>query len=60
MESIGKMRIIENRYSISSVPFESSQPSINVPSEVQLVWDYVANNKEQKIMLEKVFNFNYK
>ena len=60
MESIEQMRIIENGYSICSVPFESSQPSINEPSEVQLVWDYVANNKEQKIILEKVFNFNYK
>ena len=59
-ESIEQMRIIENGYSICSVPFESSQPSINEPSEVQLVWDYVANNKEQKIILEKVFNFNYK
>tara|TARA_B100000963_G_scaffold51636_1_gene39815 strand:- start:1221 stop:1994 length:774 start_codon:yes stop_codon:yes gene_type:complete len=60
MESIEQMRIIENGYSICSVPFESSQPSINEPSEVQLVWDYVANNKEQKTILEKVFNFNYK
>lgn len=60
MESIEQMRIIENGYSICSVPFESSQPSVNEPSEVQLVWDYVANDNEQKIILEKVFNFNYK
>ena len=53
MESIEQMRIIENGYSICSVPFESSQPSVNEPSEVQLVWDYVANDNEQKIILRK-------
>ena len=60
LESIEQMRIIENGYSICSVPFELSQPSVNEPAEVQLVWDYVANNKEQKMILEKVFNYNYK
>ena len=59
MESIEQMRIIENGYSICSVPVESSQPSVNEPLEVQLVWDYVANDNEQKSILKKVFNFNY-
>tara|TARA_B100000927_G_C16440116_1_gene459392 strand:+ start:160 stop:933 length:774 start_codon:yes stop_codon:yes gene_type:complete len=59
-ESIEQMRIIENGYSIRSVPFGCSQPSINEPFEVELVWEYVKNNKEQKNILEDVFNLKIK
>ena len=59
MESIEQMRIIENGYSIRSIPFGSSQPSINEPYEVDLVWDYVQKNKEQKNLLKQVLNFNF-
>lgn len=59
-QSIEQMRIIENGYLIRSVPFDSSQPSINEPFEVGLVWEYVQNNEEQKNILEDVFNFNVK
>ena len=54
-----QMRIIENGYSIRSIPFGSSQPSINEPYEVDLVWDYVQKNKEQKNLLKQVLNFNF-
>ena len=53
------MRIIEKGYSICSIPFESSQPSINEPSEVDDVWNYVENDQEQQDLLHKVLNFKF-
>ena len=57
MESIEQMRIIEKGYPMSSIPFESSQPSINQPSEVDDVWNYVNKDLEQQDLLEQVLNF---
>ena len=57
IESIEQMRIIETGYPISSIPFESSQPSINEPSEVREVWSYVKNNSEQQDLLRQVLDF---
>ena len=57
IESIEQMRIIEKGYSIRSIPFESSQPSINESSEVDDVWNYVENDKEQQDLLKQVLNF---
>jgi 3-deoxy-manno-octulosonate cytidylyltransferase (CMP-KDO synthetase) len=56
IESIEQMRIIEKGFSLSSIPFELSQPSINEPREVEDVWHYVAKNNEQKQLLETVLN----
>ena len=56
IESIEQMRIIEKGYPICSIPFESSQPSINEPSEVEEVWNYVKNNPEQQDLLRQVLN----
>ena len=58
IESIEQMRIIEKGYVIRSIPFESSQPSINEPSEVEDVWNYVGNDQEQQDLLQKVLNYN--
>lgn len=57
IESIEQMRVIEKGYSMHSVPFESSQPSINEPNEVKDIWDYIENNKEQQELLNMVLNF---
>jgi len=56
IESIEQMRIIEKGFSMRSIPFELSQPSINEPHEVEDVWQYVAKNSEQKQLLESVLN----
>lgn len=56
IESIEQMRIIEKGFSLSSIPFELSQPSINEPREVEDVWHYVAKNNEQKQLIETVLN----
>ena len=42
---------------MSSIPFESSQLSINQPSEVDDVWNYVNKDLEQQDLLEQVLNF---
>lgn len=56
IESIEQMRIIEKGYVMRSIPFELSHPSINEPHEVDDVWNYVDQNKEQQELLEKVLN----
>ena len=56
IESIEQMRIIENGYRISSIPFECSQPSINERSEVDEVLNYIKNNLEQQNLLKQVLN----
>ena len=56
IESIEQMRIIENGYRISSVPFESSQPSINERSEVDEMWNFMKNNLEQQDLFNQVLN----
>ena len=53
-ESIEQMRIIENGYELQSVPVEPSLPSVNEPHETEIILDFVKNNLEQKIILEKI------
>ena len=57
IESIEQMRIIEKGFAMRSIPFESSQPSINEPSEVDDVWNCVKNTPEQQDLLNQVLNF---
>ena len=52
LESIEQMRIIENGYTISSVPFHESLPSVNEPEEAQTVIEYIKKNSEQQCLLE--------
>jgi len=55
-EFIEQMRIIENGYMINSVPVEPALPSVNEPSEVKIVIDYINANEEQKILLDKILS----
>lgn len=55
-ESIEQMRIIENGYSLNSVNVSPSLPSVNEPSEAQIVMEYMESNSEQKILLQKILN----
>lgn len=59
IESIEQMRIIEKGYSIRSINFESSQPSINEPGDVDEVLNYIKNNMEQQDLLKKVLSFKF-
>ncbi len=56
-EQIEQMRIIENGFALQSIPFESSQPSINEPSEVNQVLQYIDAHLEQQQLLDAVLNF---
>mgnify|MGYP000026360525 CR=1 FL=1 len=56
-ESIEQMRIIENGYELQSVPVEPSLPSVNEPHETDLIFEFIKNNVEQKIILEKTLSF---
>lgn len=53
-ESIEQMRIIENGYSMRSVQVSPSLPSVNEPSEADIVLDYIQHNDEQRALLELV------
>lgn len=53
-EFIEQMRIIESGYDLYSVPVNPSLPSINEPHEAEIVLDYLKNNREQEIILEKI------
>ncbi|MFC2117189.1 3-deoxy-manno-octulosonate cytidylyltransferase [Bacteroidota bacterium] len=53
-EFIEQMRIIENGFSIKSVPVNPSLPSVNVPNETNIVLDYINNNLEQRDLLARV------
>lgn len=56
-ESIEQMRIIENGFEITSVPVFPSLPSVNEPSEAEIVLNYIENDTEQKKLLDKVLSF---
>lgn len=56
-ELIEQMRIIENGYSIRSVPVSPSLPSVNEKHEAQLVIDFINNNSEQLKLLSEVKSF---
>ena len=53
-EYIEQMRIIENGYQLYSVAVEPSLPSVNEPYATDIILDFVKNNTEQKIILEKI------
>jgi len=58
-ESIEQMRIIENGFTMKSVPFNESLPSVNEPSEVDIVMDYIAKNPIQQQLLEKTLGITF-
>jgi 3-deoxy-manno-octulosonate cytidylyltransferase (CMP-KDO synthetase) len=53
-EFIEQMRIIENKYSLKSIPVISSIPSVNEPHEIEAVLNSIKTNEEQKQLLELV------
>jgi 3-deoxy-manno-octulosonate cytidylyltransferase (CMP-KDO synthetase) len=53
-EFIEQMRIIDNGYSLRSIPVSPSLPSVNEPDEAGIVLDYIQNNTEQRSLLEQV------
>lgn len=53
-EFIEQMRIIENGYSICSVPVNPSLPSVNEKHEAQIIVDYINNDSEQFKLLSEV------
>jgi CMP-2-keto-3-deoxyoctulosonic acid synthetase len=54
VEFIEQMRILENGFSLQSVPVSPSLPSVNEPAEAHIVLDYIENNEEQKLLLEQI------
>jgi 3-deoxy-manno-octulosonate cytidylyltransferase (CMP-KDO synthetase) len=56
-ESIEQMRIIENGYSIRSVPVIPSLPSVNEKNETQIILDYMDQCSEQSLILNKIVTF---
>lgn len=53
-EFIEQMRIIENGFSLQSVPVSPSLPSVNEPDEAGIVLDYIGHNAEQQALLERI------
>ncbi len=53
-ESIEQLRILENDYPITAVPFEKAYPGINEPREVQEVEKYLKEDPLQRAMLNKI------
>jgi 3-deoxy-manno-octulosonate cytidylyltransferase (CMP-KDO synthetase) len=53
-EFIEQMRIVENGYELSSIPLSPSLPSVNEPSEAEIVLDYIRSDSEQKQLLDKI------
>jgi len=56
VEFIEQMRIIENGFSLQSVPVSPSLPSVNEPAEAHIVLNYIENNEEQKSLLAKILS----
>lgn len=53
-EFIEQMRIIDNGYSLRSIPVSPSLPSVNEPDEAELVLDYIRRDAEQRALLERI------
>ncbi|MBI3608072.1 MAG: NTP transferase domain-containing protein [Nitrospirae bacterium] len=53
-EFIEQMRIIDNGYSLRSIPVSPSLPSVNEPDEAEIVLDYIRHNAEQRALLERI------
>lgn len=58
-EFIEQMRIIENGYTIRSVPVSPSLPSVNEPNEAQVVLKYIQSDDEQRMLLEQILSSKY-
>lgn len=56
VEFIEQMRIIENGFTLQSVPVSPSLPSVNEPAEAHIVLDYIESNEEQKSLLNRILN----
>ncbi len=55
-EYIEQMRIIEHGFQLQSVPVNPSLPSVNEPAEAKVVLEYIEDNNEQKLLLDKILN----
>ena len=55
-ESIEQMRILENGFSITSVPVTPSLPSVNEPKEAQIILEYIEYNVEQQKLLNTILS----
>ncbi len=55
-EPIEQMRILENDFTLQSVPVSPSLPSVNEPQEADIVLSYIQQNPEQKQLLEMISN----
>jgi len=53
-EFIEQMRIIENNYRLKSVLVNPSLPSINEPHDLDIVLDFIKNNKKQQEILNRI------
>lgn len=53
-EFIEQMRVIENGYTMISVPVEPSLPSVNEPGEADIILEYIKIDKGQEIILKKI------
>jgi 3-deoxy-manno-octulosonate cytidylyltransferase (CMP-KDO synthetase) len=53
-EFIEQMRVIENGYTMMSVPVEPSLPSVNEPGEADIILEYIKIDKGQEIILKKI------
>lgn len=53
-EFIEQMRIIENGFNLQSVAVSPSLPSVNEPTEAELVLDYIMKSPEQKKLLNTI------
>ena len=51
------MKIIENDFSLYSVPVSPSLPSVNEPSDVDKIYCYVRDNVDQKSLLDTVLSY---
>lgn len=57
-ESIEQMRIIENGFTMQSVPFHESLPSVNEPEEADIVIDYIRQNPQQQALLKQTIGIS--
>ncbi|MDF5690844.1 cytidylyltransferase domain-containing protein [Aquirufa aurantiipilula] len=56
-EFIEQMRIVENGFHLRSVPVSPSLPSVNEPSEADIVLNYIQSNEEQRDLLLEIMKF---
>ena len=54
VEFIEQMRIIESGFALQSVAVSPSLPSVNEPLEAEVVLQYIRDNPEQRMLLEKI------